>query len=239
MSYVKPNDERARYAILLLKIVMVLTITSLASSLLQLNLLNNAANGIEISTENAKINDMREWIVGIVYLVAYIISIVTFILWFRRAYYNLHQRVENLDQKDRMATISWFIPIVNLFGPYQIMKELYYRTQILFDSNDINQHQNLGTRYVRLWWALWIITGILGRVIAAQSRNATSITDLTNGTILDITQSILGIPLALLAIKVVKDYAKVEPILASMKNDYSFRIATLDSNILDNDLDPN
>ena len=86
MENLKPNGQRAKYVITLIWIVLALEIVSLISGYFQYDLLQTAANGGEISAETATANDTREQIIGIVYLIAYIISAVTFIQWFRRAF---------------------------------------------------------------------------------------------------------------------------------------------------------
>ncbi len=88
----RPNEQRAKNAIVLIWIILALEIASLISGYFQYDLLNTVANGGEISTETANANDSREQIVGIIYMIAYIISGIMFIQWFRRAYYNLHQK---------------------------------------------------------------------------------------------------------------------------------------------------
>ena len=131
MENLKPNGQRAKNAITLIWIVLVLEIVLLISGYFQYDLLQTAANGSEISIETATANDTREQIIGIIFLIAYIISAVTFIQWFRRAYYNLHLKVNHLSRTEGWAAGSWFVPIVSLYRPYHIMKELYQETREL------------------------------------------------------------------------------------------------------------
>lgn len=41
-------------------------------------------------------NDIREQSLAVLMIFALLVSAATFIQWFRRAYFNLHQRCENL-----------------------------------------------------------------------------------------------------------------------------------------------
>src|SRR5690554_1359559 len=115
MKELRPNETRAKTAMILIWIVLGLDVISAISSYFQAKLLRIAAMGEFISQEMANANDVRESIIGIVYLIVYVISGVTFIMWFRRAYYNLHQRDSNLSYGEAWAAGSWFIPILNLF----------------------------------------------------------------------------------------------------------------------------
>jgi len=168
--------------------------------------------------ETANANDVRENIIGIVYFITYIISSVTFILWFRRAYFNLHQRVNYLSLSEGWAAGSWFVPIISLYRPYNIMKELYEETIILLTKNQIKIEKPFSTTILVLWWTFWIITNFLGQFIFRYSRSTDSIDELITTTILSIILNSIGILLAFITIKIIKDYASIEPLLNKIKN---------------------
>ena len=218
MENLKPNGQRAKNAITLIWIVLALEIVSLISGYFQYDLLQTAANGGEISTETANANDTREQIIGIVYLIAFVISAVTFIQWFRRAYFNLHQRVNHLSQTEGWAAGSWFVPIVSLYRPYQIMKELYQETKALLTKNGLN-NENISTSSLGWWWTLWVISSFLGQFVFRYSMKAESIDELTISTVASMIENVVGIPLALITIKVIKDYANVEPLIIEIKDE--------------------
>ncbi len=213
MIPLRPNEKRAKNAILLILIVLIVEIISILSSYLQYNLLLSAQRGDYISEESALGNDSREMIVGIVYIIVFILSGITFIQWFRRAYFNLHGKAPFLSYDEGWAAGSWFVPIINLFRPYQIMKELYVETKNVLERNGISLNSDLSTNHLGLWWTLWIISGILGQIIFRLSRGAETLDQLINLTLAGMIVGLIGIPLALVTIKVVKDYSKAEPLL--------------------------
>jgi len=219
MENLKPNEQRAKNAITLIWIVLALEIVSLISGYFQYDLLQTAANGGEISTETATANDTREQIIGIIYLIAFVISGVTFIQWFRRAYYNLHQRVNHLSQTEGWAAGSWFVPIVSLFRPYQIMKELYQETKELLVKKGLSINENFATGSLGWWWTLWIINSAIGQFVFRYSMKAESIDEFTISTVASMIGNVVGIPLALITVKVIKDYANVEPLIIEIKDE--------------------
>jgi hypothetical protein len=219
MENLKPNQQRANNAIILIWIVLVFELISLISGCFQYDLLQTAANGGEISTEAATANDTREQLVGIMYLIAYVFSAITFILWFRRAYFNLHQKVTYLAHSESWAAGSWFIPIVCLYRPYQIMKELYQETKKLFIRKGININSNFTTSYLGWWWTLWIINGLIGQFVFRYSLKAESIDELIVSTVASIMANLVGIPLALITVKVIKDYSSIEMLLSEVKEE--------------------
>ena len=219
MENLKSNGQRAKNAITLIWIVLALEIISLISGYFQYDLLQTVANGGEISTETATSNDTREQMIGIIYMIVFVISAVTFIQWFRRAYFNLHQKVTYLAQTEGWAAGSWFVPIVSLYRPYQIMKELYQETKELLNKKGINVNTNFTTSSLGWWWTLWIINNIIGQFVFRYSMKAESIDELTTSTFASMIGNIIGIPLALITVKVIKDYSNVEPLLYEIKDE--------------------
>ena len=219
MENLRPNEQRAKNAITMIWFVFALEIVSLISGYMQYDLLQFAANGGEISTDTANVNDTREQIIAILYLIVYIISGVTFIQWFRRAYFNLHIRVNRLSHSEGWAAGSWFVPVINLFRPYQIMKELYHETINLLVKKGFIANDSLSTEYLGPWWALWIINNFLGQAVFRSSINSSTVDELINSTLLNMFGNLIGIPLALITIKVIKDYSKIEPMLHEIKDE--------------------
>jgi len=211
METLRPNEQRAKLAVTLLWISMAVTIVSLFSSYLQYNLLQDIDNGVTVSSEDATFNDLREGLIGIISLIVLVVSAITFIQWFRRAYYNLHLKVGHLAFTEGWAAGAWFVPVLNLFRPYQIMRELYVETKESLKENNITPSADLNMAVVGLWWTLWVVSAIAGQVSLRISLNAESVDQLINSTIADIVGNIIQIPLAIIAVKVVKSYAQVEP----------------------------
>lgn len=219
MEPLRPNEQRAKNAITLIWIVLALEIVSFISGYFQYELLQSAANGAEITINKAIANDRREQIIGFTYMAAMIISAITFIQWFRRAYYNLHLKVNYLSFSEGWASGSWFVPIVSLYRPYQIMKELYQVTRELLTRKGISFNPNFTTNALGLWWALWIIGTLLAQFVFRYSLRADTIDELITNTIASMVANLIGIPLAFVAIKVIKDYSSVEPLLNEIKTD--------------------
>ena len=105
---------------------------------------------------NEPVFDIVLGITAVIYIVVFIICIVRFIKWFRRAYFNIEAAGLNIDNSESAAAWSWFIPIYNLFAPYQIMKEVWVKTQKTYTEN-IKPVNNL----IGMWWGTWVITSII------------------------------------------------------------------------------
>jgi hypothetical protein len=218
MNLIRPNEKRAKTAILMIWIVLALEIISFFSSYLQHDLLTTVSSGSSISNSEINANDIRERIIGILYFGIYLTSCITFIRWFRRAYFNLQLKTDYLSSSDNWVALSWFIPFICLYKPYQIMKEMYTKTnEILFEET--NQTKAITTSYLGWWWGLWIISNIIGQVVFRTTLNNDSIDSLTNGTSASMVGNVIGLPLSLITVKVIKDYSDIEHFLIEVKGD--------------------
>uniref|UniRef100_UPI003364D9F2 DUF4328 domain-containing protein n=1 Tax=Haliscomenobacter sp. TaxID=2717303 RepID=UPI003364D9F2 len=218
----------------LIWIVMAIEILMLISDFFEYQLLSNASAGLTISPESATANDTRQLILAIVYLIAYITSGVTFISWFRRAYYNLHTQIYNLNYDEGWAAGAWFVPILHLFRPYQIMKELYQETENLLAERVENYQAHNHTALLGGWWALWIFVSLIGQFVFRYSIGADTIEELMVVSIASIISSVASIPLAFIAVEVIGRYAKMEAMLYN--EEYTFEKEEDDSDIIDSHL---
>ena len=214
----RPNALRAKYAIAFIWVVMAMEALSLFSSYLQLGLLNSFQNGEAISEATADANDIREALIGLLYLVSYIISAVTFIQWFRRAYFNLGMRVKPLNESEGMAAGYWFIPIMNLFKPYRMMMELHGRTAELVAPMAPDPVRARSQDHITVWWVFWVASNIMGQVVFRVSGDANTIDELANSAVISMVDAALSLPLAILAVLVIKRYAALEQLLAAWKS---------------------
>ena len=213
----KPNATNAKYAILFIWIVLALDIVSFASSYMLYDSLKAAQAGVPITVEAEEAQDIRESLIAILYLIAFITSAVFFLRWFKTAYHNLGQKMDTR-RTAGWAIGSWFIPIGNLFIPYQIMKEIYARTREFLIARDCEIGRTLTSDYLGWWWALLIFSGFVGQVALRLSLKAKELPELIMAARVDMADSIISIPLALITIKVIKDYDRIEPVLQQIDN---------------------
>jgi hypothetical protein len=217
MQDLKPNEQRSQNAILLIWIALAMNCISLISSYFQYDLLQTAANGGEISTEYATSNDNREQAIGIIQIIVFVVSALTFIQWFRRAYFNLHLRINHLSHSEGWAAGCWFMPIVNLFRPYQIMKELFQETQLFLKRNEVHTSEHLSISSLSLWWTFWIIDRFFGQLVFKYTMKAETIDELTRSTIGQLISNAIGIVLAIITINIITEYSKLELVMHKVK----------------------
>ncbi len=218
----KPNHLRAKYALVFVALIFILDIFSLLFDYLEYLLLTSNFN--EDTIIEAQNNDLRQAVLGILYILIYITSVVFFIRWFRRAYYNLHTKIDHLSHGEGWAAGSWFIPFVCLYRPYQIMKEMYNETVDYLEEQNKEIESNYFSFFIGSWWTLWIISNFLGRIYFRQTIDAQTIPELLESNKLSMINTIISIPLALVTIKVIYDYSNLEETLFNIKEESSEKV---------------
>jgi len=93
-----------------------------------------------------------------------IVTAVFFIMWFRRAYNNLHIcQARGLPFSEGWAAGGWFIPIINWHYPYRVMNAVWTETQnCLRKTNEHYESQTDG--YVGWWWTFWLTGNIVSSI---------------------------------------------------------------------------
>ena len=87
----------------------------------------------------------------------FLVAVIAWCMWAYRAYANLPEVFGiPIESSPGWAPGSFFIPFVNLFKPYQIMKEVWDKVA---PSHEVGQHS-----WLSLWWACWIGQGVISRV---------------------------------------------------------------------------
>lgn len=209
------NSKRAKIVMIIFWILTGLTVIGIVSGYFELEILKNAQQGEFISDEEANASDIRQMIIGLLQTGLYIASIVVFLNWFRRAYGNLHRiGITYLKHKESMAVWSWFIPIIFLFRPVQIMNEIWTETQEKIKKYDSNYNLKSRGLIIGLWWTLFIISNFIGRYVLKTAFKDETIEQLIEGSQAILVSDIMQIPEALLVLLIVFQLSKMELKLA-------------------------
>jgi len=197
MGKLQPNLQRAKRAIFLEWLVLLIVTISLIYfliSFLLINITNQVVLNIYISISFPLI------VLGVL---LNILSMIAFILWLYRAYYNLHQLVANLNYGVGWVVGCWFVPILNLYRPCGLIQDLFEKTTGLLKKNNPDIHSGLSFNLVGFWWISFIALMILRFI--------------PNTTSVILSVSIIGIVSSLLQIKIIKVYSKVESLLVNIE----------------------
>lgn len=197
-SYAKDPRLLTSFLVGMLWISLGIEVVSMLSDFGQMALLDRPYTLAE-----ADANDARQGLIGLAYLGIFIVTGIVFLKWIYRA--NVNCRAFGAD--GMRFTPGWaigyyFIPFLNFVRPYQSMKEIW---QVSHNPSSWNSQP--GSALLGWWWALWLISGLLGQMIFRMSMNANTIDALKTVTGMSIFSSIIGIPLCLVALTLVKTIA--------------------------------
>jgi hypothetical protein len=166
------GHQRARATTILLWIWLGLAVLSILSDVLEIGLIESARAGQDISTSEATLNDTRQQLIALVQFSVYLGIVVSFLMWFHRAYRNLPALgAAGLKYTPGWTIGAWFVPIMNLGRPFQIMKEIWQASVSREDTR-----ANVGLSVIPVpsalgwWWGTWLVGGILGRFATQMAR---------------------------------------------------------------------
>jgi Domain of unknown function (DUF4328) len=104
-------------------------------------------------------------LVSIIEILVRLIIIVLFLVWLYKAFKNLPALGANsLEFSPGWAVGWWFVPIANLFKPYQVVSELWRESDADFDANTFLSNQVSAPSIIGWWWGLFIGGNIAGRI---------------------------------------------------------------------------
>ncbi len=232
IAKLKSNTERSKLAITLLYLIMGGGVLMLMIEIWTFKILSDFESGYMFSMEDLATYDLVVIITALLYLILIIICAVFFIMWFRRAYYNLHQLKGSagLRYSEGWAAGAWFVPIFNLFGPYQIATDLHEKTENLLIKANMIESKPAIHAVKGWWWASWITASVVNRV---GTRMEEDIDTALVGTIISMVGSIITLAAAYLAIKMIKNYHEMELMLPKLENVRSAEVTDNNSDLLD------
>ena len=191
---------------------------SLLFDFMQMNLLAVGS----FSRAAAEANDSRQQFLGILCLIAFIVTGFTFLKWIHRANSNCHGfGAEGMKFTPGWSIGYYFIPIINLYKPYQAMKEIWK-----VSTNPANWQDETGGAVLRWWWALWLISGFLGQAAFRMSLRADTISALQASTTVSIISGIINIPLYIVAVSLISSIFAKQEQLVNQGNIRSDRLLT-------------
>jgi len=89
--------------------------------------------------------------------VAFVVANLFLIAWTYRCHRNLESlEHRNLDSKHIWALLCWFFPVLNLFCPYQVVREIWWRSHPLA----ANTPESAPASHLVFWWWLMRMTAL-------------------------------------------------------------------------------
>lgn len=175
----------------------------LFSHYLQLQLFYDFKSGIYVTdyqaTIDAEASDRRQMIIGGVYMLSFLVSGILILRWIYSANHNSRQLgAEKMDFSPGWAVGWYFVPIANLWKPYQAMKEIWQTSHHL---------QNWSTSRVPpllfVWWLLWLFSGLFSNIALRKLNESSAIDEFITMSYFQMADAVVNGILILVFLKVV------------------------------------
>ncbi len=200
---VSSAHARARVLMAVLLIGLLIRVGGIASSIAQHALLSSMAAGIGLAPGQADANDARERVIAVLKLLALLATVVTWLVWQYRAYANLRLvGTRETEYTPGWSVGYWFIPLINLFRPYQITAELWSHSEIGNARDPIGGLS--GPALVGVWWGSWLITNFFARLYSTMSDSAKTVQGFISVTNYAILHDVLYIVATIIALVVIR-----------------------------------
>lgn len=197
------SDSLTKWVRYMLYAQIIVAVVAIGVDYFEYELLSDYQNGAYTSQEKAmadgEASDQRQGIVGIAYLIVFVVSGFFILRWIHRANYNARQLgAENMKFTPGWSVGYYFIPILMLWKPYQAMKEIWKASK-----NPSNWESQETSGILPIWWTLWLISNFLGQAIFRFSMHAEELQELINLNIITQISNTIDIPLALVLLTIV------------------------------------
>lgn len=164
----------AMVAVIALVASALLASISLAFNLRLLTLYRHAASFAAVDTdrENQLFGAINAAIAGLVVL-RIVVTIPSLLAWMYGCHRNLVSLGnDQLDSKPVWAVLCWFIPFMNLFCPYQVMHEIWWRS----DPRMPTKHDpKAGSTILTIWWGCWVLSLVLTPLANSLDKSADTV----------------------------------------------------------------
>ena len=154
----RPAKGRANWTTAFLVAHGALIIVSIVSTISEIGLLQRIESGQFVSDSEIDANDVRQGIIGLLYSASSIIAAIAFLRWIHLASKNLAPLGAGGQRfSPGWAVGWWFIPIMWLFRPYQVMAEIWRGS---YPETGPDAWQDLPVSpLMGFWWATWLVSG--------------------------------------------------------------------------------
>ena len=123
----------------------------------------------DLITAEYTLPDLVGMVLGVVYMAVALASFIVWLIWVHRTYANLRPLgADGLGYSPGWAVGYYFIPILNLFRPYQVMRETWQASDPTH-AGGTDWRRITAPALLGWWWTLRLVTYIAWKVMDAAS----------------------------------------------------------------------
>jgi hypothetical protein len=196
---------------------VVMAFIGLWSGWIERRLLESFAAGAYGSQQEmeaaATANDMREGLVGLLVIVVTLTSAILMLCWIYRMCHNARVRAKFMEYTPGWSVGWFFIPIANVWKPFQAMKEIWQES-----ARQAGPQGRDGGGLLGGWWALWIASSVVGYASLRVTLRINDVDDALLANTFGLVENLLAVPLNIIFLRIVmrlsamQEYAHENPL---------------------------
>jgi hypothetical protein len=206
----RDTSRLTRWVVRLLYVQIFVGAMSLVSGIFEFQLLQDFHSGLYVSRDqmmaDAEANDVRQGFVATLSAIVFVVGGIAILRWIYFANANAARLSGQQMQYSPAGSVGWyFVPIVNLWKPFQAMKEIWQASAAC--GRDLLAK---APSYLNAWWFLWLFNGALGNLAMRLSLETKTMDDLLFASVVNMASDVVAIPLSMVFMTVVKEIAQLQ-----------------------------
>jgi hypothetical protein len=200
--------SRGQRVVTALRVTVATEVGLLLCGLITLSILRRLAAGEVVDPARVEAIDLATFVIDLVAAGVLIVTAVLFIRWLLQARRNaLAMGAQELEHSDGAAIWGWFIPIIGLFLPYQVVREAWRASDPVPDA-PFRVGTAAAPGVMVAWWGCWVVNSILSQLGFRMRLGLGELSDYADYIDLEAVMAIAGvfsIIAAVLAMRVVRE----------------------------------
>lgn len=144
---------RANWAFVGLGLYVAAAAFNILATLNEIELLRQIDEGEYVSLTDAETSDTLVATAGLLVIASIVGATIAFCSWIHRSNRNLRTLTQEPVRFSPGWSVGWFfVPVMNLFRPFQVMNEIYR----------LSHAERRGSPLLGIWWGLWLVGGYVG-----------------------------------------------------------------------------
>ncbi|MEM6319580.1 MAG: DUF4328 domain-containing protein [Bacteroidota bacterium] len=211
-SKLRNNQKRGKGLLILFYVHLVMAVINLGMTL-RWHFLSDAQLHKEFFSSSSSSNDWYEYLqnyFALGYLTLHIASTIWFIVWFKGLYANLYNsRLKPLRFQRTMASISWFLPVIALYRPFLIMREIWTAMQTYLTKH-LDGFRTKPFAILGVWWLFFNLSKITNRLSIYHIFHSEEVAAIKAHLIQFDIDSVIQLITVLVTIQLIKDTSNLE-----------------------------
>jgi hypothetical protein len=184
----------------LLALSLLVAVVAIWSSSQQLDLLERIKSRGQFTMAEANASDARQRLIGVMQLILFVTTAIVFGRWI----YVVARNVRIFGAQNLRFTPGWavgfyFVPVANLWKPYQAMKEVWKASR-----TPGGWEREKGSFILGFWWTFWVISCLVGQMSLRAAMSPQKPNDYIDAATFTMFSDVVDIPLCIFAIFLVR-----------------------------------